>query len=190
MAPTTSSPTTAERYAAAAAPLTDLVDAVPGDRWDAASPCEGWTARDVVRHLVETQRDFLTGHGVDLGPAPDLDADPAAAWRAHRQAAGAAASDPAVTGTAFDGYFGPTTVGETLERFYVFDLVAHRWDLARAVGARTGASFTDAELDQLEAGIASFGDAIRADGICGPAVDVPAGADRETKVLALLGRRA
>src|SRR3712207_7325544 len=36
-----------------------------------------------VRHLVQTQREFLTGRGVDLGGEPDVDADPAVAWRAH-----------------------------------------------------------------------------------------------------------
>ena len=184
----TSSPTTADRYAAVAAPLTAVVDSIHDDQWQAVSPCEGWTAGDVVRHLIETQRDFLLRHRVDLGAGPDLGVDPGAAWRSHHQAVETAIGDPAVTTTPFDGHFGPTTVGETLERFYLFDMVAHRWDVARAVGVDT--TFTDTELDELETGIASFGDAIRMDGVCGPAVDVADDAARQTRVLALLGRRA
>lgn len=88
----------------------------------------------------------------------------------------------------FDGHFGPTTIGETLERFYVFDMVVHRWDVARAVGVDD--AFTEAELDQLEAGIASFGDALHMEGICQPGVEAAPGADRQTQVLATLGRRA
>lgn len=183
-------PTTAECYERADRPLTALLDSLSPQRWEAPSPCEGWDARQAVRHLIETQRDFLVGHGSDLGDSSgiDVDGDPAAAWRAHSSAVSALIAQDALMATSFDGHFGPTTIGDTLERFYVFDMVAHRWDIARAAGAE--AAFTDAELDQLDAGIASFGDAIYMDGICKPPVDVPIGADRQTRLLARLGRRA
>ena len=61
--------TTAQEYEAASRSLTAVLDGVPQDRWTDPSPCDGWSARDVVGHLIETQRDFLTGHGVDLGAA-------------------------------------------------------------------------------------------------------------------------
>ncbi|PWW23969.1 uncharacterized protein (TIGR03086 family) [Geodermatophilus normandii] len=125
-------------YAAVLEPLLAVVDAVPASGWDAATPCEDWTARGVVTHLVDTQREFLTGRGVDLGPAPDVAADPAAALRAHAGRVLAAVSDPAVADEPYDGFFGPTTVGETLAQFYVWDMVVHRWDLARATGQDAG----------------------------------------------------
>ena len=142
--------------------------------------------RDVVRHLVQTQREFLTGRGVDLGEAPDVDADPAAAWRAHAGRVTAAVADPAVAEQAYDGFFRPTTVGATLEQFYVWDVLVHRWDVARSVGADAG--LTAAELDRVESGADGFGDALHMDGICGPAVEPPTGADRQARVLARLGR--
>ena len=74
---------TATAYATAARPLTAVLQGVPPGAWGAPSPCDDWTARDVVRHLVETQRDLLAGHGVDVGGLPDVDADPARAWQAH-----------------------------------------------------------------------------------------------------------
>lgn len=82
---------------------------------------------------------------------------------------------------------GVGTIGDTLERFYVFDMVVHRWDVARAAGADD--DFTARELEQLEAGITSFGEAIHMEGICKGGVEAPAGADRPTRVLATLGRR-
>ena len=37
------------------------------DAWDNPSPCEGWAARDVVRHMVEWIPGFLeSGSDVDL----------------------------------------------------------------------------------------------------------------------------
>jgi uncharacterized protein (TIGR03086 family) len=180
--------TTATAYAAADRPLTTVLSAVPADAWGNPSPCEGWAARDVVRHLVETQRDFLTGRGVDLGPAPDVDADPAAAWRQHSDRVQQVLADDAVTGTEYDGHFGRTTIGATLEQFYVFDMVVHRWDVARATGG--DAALTDEELDRVEAGADSFGDALYMDGVCRPGVEAPADAGRETRLLARLGRAA
>ncbi len=35
-------------------------------RWDSPSPCEEWTARDVVGHVVETQGMFLGLVGREL----------------------------------------------------------------------------------------------------------------------------
>ena len=51
-------------------------------QWDAPTPCEGWTVRDVVGHVIDTERDFLERHDLDAGPGPDLD-DPVGAWRTH-----------------------------------------------------------------------------------------------------------
>jgi hypothetical protein len=36
------------RYATIAAGFTARVEGCPEDKWDAPSPCESWTARDVV----------------------------------------------------------------------------------------------------------------------------------------------
>jgi uncharacterized protein (TIGR03086 family) len=177
---------TATQYETADRPLTRTLDAVPASGWSSPSPCEGWTAADVVGHLITTQREFLGTHGVDLGEEPDVAIDPAAAWREHAKRVADALSDDHLPATPFDGFFGPTTVGATLEQFYVWDMLVHRWDVARAVGAEV--AFTDEELDRIEAGADSFGPALHMEGICRPAVDVPEDADRLVRVLARLGR--
>ncbi|MGK5172389.1 TIGR03086 family metal-binding protein [Geodermatophilus sp. CPCC 205761] len=178
--------TTAALYESVNRPLSAVLDAVPQDAWGEDSPCAGWTARDVVRHLVTTQREFLARHGVDLGEEPDVDGDPSAAWREHARRVLAAVSDEAVAGRGFDGFFGPTTVGAALEQFYVWDMVVHRWDVARATGGDTGLS--EAELDRVERGADAFGEALYSEGVCRPAVEAPAGADRAVRTLARLGR--
>jgi uncharacterized protein (TIGR03086 family) len=180
--------TTSMQFESARRPLTEVVAAVAPDAWANPSPCEGWSARDVLGHLITTQREFLTGHGVDLGPAPDLTADPAGAWRDHAQRVATALADDALTATPYDGHFGPTTIGATFAQFYVWDMLVHRWDIARAVGADAGLSAD--ELDRIEAGAESFGEALHMEGICRPGLDVPPDAARPTRVLARLGRAA
>ena len=178
---------TATSYAAAATPLTAVLDALPAGAWSAPSPCEGWTAADVVAHLVETQRDFLGQRGVDLGAVPDVAADPAAAWRDHAKRVQEALTDDLVS-TPYEGFFGPSTVGETFDRFYVWDMVVHRWDVARTAGL--DGTLTDEELDRIDRGIEGFGPALYMEGICRDGVEPPADADRTTRLLARLGRRA
>lgn len=155
--------------------------------WNAPSPCEGWSARDVLDHVISTQRDFLSAH-VDLGPAPELSDDPASGWRTHDARVRELLADDAVAAKEFTGHFGPATVGDTLIRFYGFDLLVHRWDLARSAGRDEHLSAH--ELAVIETAIEGFGEHLYADGICKRPVQTPAGADRQTRTLALLGRRA
>ena len=153
--------------------------------WSAPSPCEGWSAADVVDHVVDTQRHFLVQHGFDLGARPD--GEPAAAWHRHlEQVAGLLADESRVT-VEYDGHFGRTTVADTLADFYGFDLVVHRWDLGRAAGQPV--AFSDAEMDAVETAIPAFGEALYAEGICARPVAVPDEAPRQDQILATLGRR-
>ena len=73
--------TTVTPYRAALTPLSDIVATVTD--WAAPSPCEGWSALDVLDHVLTTQRALLTARGLTLPPPADLAADPVAAWAAH-----------------------------------------------------------------------------------------------------------
>ncbi len=178
--------TTLERYRALSDRFGAVVDTLPSTGWDAQSACEDWTGRQVVEHVMDSTRDFLARQGLDLGARPEL-TDPAAAWHAHDLAVRALVADAAVATREYDGYFGRTTIGDTLVGFYGFDLMVHRWDLAEAGGLDE--RFTDEELDTIEKSIEGFGEHLYDDGVCRPAVPVPDGADRQTRVLARLGRR-
>ena len=161
-----------------------VVDAVAD--WTAPSPCEGWSAADVVHHVIDTQRDFLTQRGLDVGSRPE--GDPAEAWRQHLERLSPLLADEALVTTPYDGYFGRTTLADTLADFYGFDLVVHRWDLGRASGQDV--AFSEQEMDAVEAAVPSFGEALYSEGICARPVPVADGASRQDRVLATLGRRA
>ncbi|MEO7587429.1 MAG: maleylpyruvate isomerase family mycothiol-dependent enzyme [Arachnia sp.] len=179
--------TTFRTYLEASAPLEEVLDAVAPGRWSAASPCAGWTARDVLGHLIATQRDFFTGRGHDVGVAPGIEADPVAAWREHARMITALLRDDAVVAAGYDGFFGPTTTGETFETFYVWDMLVHRWDIAMAGG--TDANLTAEEIDRIDRGAAAFGEGLYMEGVCRPGVEAGPGDDGLAQVLAKLGRR-
>jgi hypothetical protein len=140
----------------------------------------------VVDHVVDTQRDFLVRHQIDAGPRHE--GTPPDVWHSHLSAVRSAVGDGAVLDTGFDGYFGTTTIGDTLADFYGFDMIVHRWDLARAAGLDT--EFRPDEMDLMETSIKGFGKHLYAEGVCAPAVAAPAGASRQEQLLGLLGRSA
>jgi uncharacterized protein (TIGR03086 family) len=177
-----------ERYRRLAAAVTEKVAAVATDRWESASPCEGWTARDVVRHLVDVQGVFLGLAGRELGPVPSVDQDPLAAWTAASARVQDDLEDPVVAAITYEGQLGTRTFEAAIDQFVSFDLLVHGWDLARAAG------LDDAmPADEVAAGLAGvegFGDALASSGMFGTPVDVPADADAQTRLLAALGRDA
>jgi uncharacterized protein (TIGR03086 family) len=163
-----------------------LVAAVPEDHWAGPSPCEGWDARDVVRHVVDVHGMMLRSIGRSLGPAPSVDEDPLGALRAARAEVAAVVDDPATAATEYDGFFGRTTISATIDQFLGFDLVVHGWDLARATGQDT--TMDPAEVTRLTKQVEGMGDMLRTPGVCGPEVAVPADASPQDKLLGILGR--
>jgi uncharacterized protein (TIGR03086 family) len=176
-----------ERYRRNADRFAELVAGVPAHRWSSPSPCEGWSARDVVRHVVETQGLFLGLVGEELGEVPSVDDDPAAAWAAARAVVQARLDDPASAGIEFDGALGRTSFESSVDRFLSSDLVMHGWDLARATGQDE--TIDPVEASRVLADARSFPpEAFRSAMVAGPEVPVPADADLQTRVLAFYGR--
>jgi uncharacterized protein (TIGR03086 family) len=167
--------------------MTDRVAAVPPDRWSAQSPCEQWTARDLVAHLVDVHGMFLGLVGRSLRPGPDVADDPLGAWTSARDQVQADLDDPERAGEEFDGLSGRSTFAQAVGRFICFDLDIHGWDLARATGQDE--RIDPDELPRLWQTAESFGEAIRSERVCGPAVEVPADAPEQDRLLAFLGRR-
>ena len=184
---------TATRFRRLAARFATVVESVPADRWDAPSPCEGWTVADVVDHVATTEREFLermelpTGAPADPGASgPDA---AVAAWRASSAAMQAVVDDPAIVGRTYDGYFGPTTIGETIDTFYASDLVVHAWDIARGAGLTELEQLPPEDLDRIQSQMAVAGDTVRMPGVYGPEVEVPNDASAQDRFLAWTGRR-
>jgi len=163
-------------------------------QWQAATPDEDWSVRDLVNHLVGEDLwapPLLAGATIaEVGDRFDGDVlgpDPGAAW--------AAASAAAVRAVAADGAMDRIvhlSFGDFPGSQYALQLFAdhliHAWDLARAIGA-------DDRLDgELVASCATWftamEEAYRSAGAIAAAPPVPGHADAQTVLLARFGRRA
>jgi uncharacterized protein (TIGR03086 family) len=171
-----------ERYLTQAELFTAVVDAATD--WTAPSPCEEWTATDVVEHVVSTQRGYFDQRGAHLGDLPGD--DPSTRWHTHLRQVRDVVADDGFATTEFDGYFGRTTVDELLANFYGFDMTVHRWDLGQAVGVPV--TFTDDELDRIEQAVDGLGEMLYSSGACKPPLEVPDDAPRQQRMLGRLGR--
>jgi uncharacterized protein (TIGR03086 family) len=177
---------TSDRFRRLAAAFTDTVAAVPDDRWASPSPCDEWTARDVVRHVVDTYGMFEGLVGRELGAGPSVDDDPLGAWTHARDVVQADLDDPERASVEFDGFAGRSTFEAAVDRFLCFDLVVHRWDLARASGLDDRIDAGDVERVREHA--EAFGDRLRGPGAFGPEVDPGPDASDQDRLLAFLGR--
>ena len=179
----------AQRYRRLADRFERVVTAVPADRWDAPSPCEDWTVAQVVAHVADTELDFLGRQELPRGDELGEGAAPVERWRAARAAMQAAVDDPSVAGRTYDGYFGPTTIGETIDTFYSMDLAVHGWDVARGAGLSELEDIDDSDIAHSRSQLAAVGDTVRKAGIFGEEVEVPDGASNQDRFLAWTGRR-
>jgi uncharacterized protein (TIGR03086 family) len=180
----------ADRFRKLAAGFTQRVEQVPPDRWSNPSPCEDWTARDVVAHLVDASGIFLGFVDREVPRNPSVDDDPAAAWRNARDAVQAALDDPAVAATEYEGFAGRSTFAGGIERFLAPDVLVHTWDLARATGLDERLDPDEVHAMCLATAAIDDDSFMRQPGVFGPKVDVPADADEQTRYLAFTGRRA
>ena len=170
------------------------VGAITADQWTLPTPCEGWTVRDLVVHLVEgshmvvrlldgaTKEEaigvFGAAHGADL--AGELDEGLAAERTAFERPG---ASDMTVHHPAGD------LTGQVLLGFRTGDYLVHSWDLARATGddealpAETvGTVWEDLQpMAPIIGTIGAFGS--------GPSGTVPDDAPLQQRLLDLVGRR-
>ena len=168
-----------------------LVGTVRPDQWDAPTPDAGWSVADLVEHVVDRDRMLAATVG---GPPPDeLDAvaDPRelprawserTAWWTERLA------DPARARQTWQTPFGTMSFADAAYAFNVAEVTVHSWDLARAIGA-------DETLDPdavaaADAQLRSSENTLRRPGVMAAAVEVPADADAQTRLLAFTGRRA
>ena len=178
----------ADRYRRLSQRFTEILAAVLADRWQAPSPCDGWSALDVVAHVVRTQAEFLTRMGFE---SPTVDeSDVLATWPAVRDAVQTRLDHPADAEREYDGWFGRTTFEATIDTFYSMDLTVHGWDVARATDLGPFLQIPGDELATIRAAVEQLGDSARMPGVFGPALPVTDDADEQTRLLADIGRKA
>jgi len=181
--------TAAEEHRAVAGVFTERVLGVEPGGWEAPAPCEGWVARDVVRHLVEWFPAFLkAGADVDLPKGPSVDEDPVAAWTVHRDGVQALLDDPKTADRVLTNpHLGEVPLDRAVDMFYTSDVFLHTWDLARATGQDEW--LDPVKCGQLLDGMVGMDEALRSSGHYGPKVDVPPDADVRTRLIAFIGRQ-
>lgn len=164
------------------------------DQWDLPTPCTEWNVHDLVNHLVNEDRwvkPLFDGKTIaEVGDAFDGDLlgdEPQKAWSdARAEAVAAVSAEDAMDRIVHLSY------GDTPGREYTMQLlvdhVIHAWDLARAIGAE---ETLDPDLVKLcYEMMAPQEEMLRRSGVYGDRVEVPDDAPLQTKLLALVGRRA
>ncbi|MGB8860796.1 MAG: TIGR03086 family metal-binding protein [Ilumatobacteraceae bacterium] len=178
-----------ERYRRVAAGFTEVIRGVPADGWERPAPCEGWVARDVVRHLVDWVPALLqTGAAVDVGELPSVDESPAAAWAALDAVLQSLLDDPSTADRQFSHpQAGTHALDGAIAMFVLGDVLVHTWDLASATG-QTVVLEAD-EVHRMRVGIEPITELLSQSGHYSAPVAVPADADEQTRLIALTGRR-
>lgn len=174
---------TLERFDVAAAGFRRRLAAYGPDDAARPSPCEGWSAADVVEHsvgVVVMVANLVGDPVVDDGDG-ELSRYDRAVQDLHDKVA-----DPVLGATVVDGPFGAMALKQLVSGIVVHDLLVHTWDLARATG---GDEHLDDELvTHTLHSMTPFDEVLRDHGFAAK-VPVDDDADDQTKLLCFLGRR-
>ncbi len=169
------------------------VAAIAPSQWTAPTPDTEWDVRALVNHLVVEDLwapPLLEGRTLaevgDRFDGDQLGDDPLATWERASAGAVAAVGQEGALDRIVHVSFGDIPGSEYVSQL-TCDHVIHAWDLARAIGA-------DERLDPDLVGFAydyllPQVDGWQSAGVFGPSVAVPAGADRQSQLIALSGRR-
>lgn len=164
----------------------ELLDHCPADRWSSASPCPGWTARDVAAHVVRNHRRALAGLDGSTYAALTVDEDIHQAWRDCAHGVRGALRDPDQAATPLGAQFGSITFAEFVRRMACADTLIHTWDFARATAQDE--TLDAGGVDVATAMLMPEDEQIRLPGAFGGKVETAADADAQTRLLNFLGR--
>ena len=127
-----------------------IAGSVP-NKLDLRSPCEGWTVRDVINHIVTGNLRTLAWTHDETGPSNDEDrlgGDPLAAFDASFLQVRARLADLATRGDSVRTPFAELSA-ERLIDMRCTEFAVHAWDVARATNQPT--DFIPELCERLEA---------------------------------------
>jgi uncharacterized protein (TIGR03086 family) len=174
----------AEQHAYDARRFAELTEAATADDWSRPSPVDGWTARDVVDHLLGWLPGFVARAGVELTPLTAAE-DPGGAWRHRAEEVQRVLEEQGDTVYA-SPMFGEMPLARAITQFYTSDVWMHSWDLARALGR--GFDLGEERCAAALAGMEPIEDVMRGSGQFGPRVPVPDDASAQDRLLGFIGR--
>jgi uncharacterized protein (TIGR03086 family) len=113
-----------------------LIAGIRDDQWSVPTPCTEWNVRDLVGHLVGTNRVIaavLTDQALPKRGTNPLGDDPVGAYRDSGRVLQAIVDRPGVLERTYQGPLGPA-IGAVRLNWRIADLLVHGWDLAQATG--------------------------------------------------------
>jgi uncharacterized protein (TIGR03086 family) len=187
-------PTTGELYVRAMAATQRYVEGVRANQWEDPTPNTEWDVKQVANHIIGENLwagELLRGKTIaEVGNKFDGDvagSDPAAAYRASMSVATDAVTAPGAMEAVCHLSFGDFSGADYSAQLFV-DLLIHGWDIARATQQDTR---LPPDLVEACMPIAQEITAMaRSSGVYGDDLAVSPDADQQTRLLALLGRRA
>ena len=187
-------PTTGDLYIRAMGSTRVYVDGVRPDQWHGPTPCSEWDVKQVVNHIIGENlwaAELFQGKTIgEVGSRLDGDlarSDPGRAYAASVEAATPVVSAPGAMETICRLSFGDFSGSDYAAQLFM-DLLVHGWDIARATGqdSRLDPGLVQACLPIAQHITSQF----RSAGVFGENLSVSPDADPQTKLLALVGRRA
>jgi uncharacterized protein (TIGR03086 family) len=169
------------------------VGGVADDQWSSSSPCEGWDVRELVNHIVGGNfwaGELARGKTIDqVGDRLDGDVlgdDPVAAYDESARAASDAFHAAGAMEAPCAVSYGPVP-GEVYAGHRFIDVLIHGWDVAKGTGQDTTlpSDLVEACWEVVE----PQKDLLVGSGMFGTDHEAEPGADRQTALLELLGRR-
>ncbi len=166
-----------------------VVQQVPPEKWDNDSPCDGWTAREVLKHqcgVLDAAAEVIrTGEMVPPGMAEEAD-DPPARWAQTRAAVIAALETEGALEQEGKYWFGPMTM-ENFVGMVQWDPLTHAWDIAKATGVEANLpdDLVQQSFDRISGDLEAMARKIH---LIGDPVPVPDDAPLVDRFVAHLGR--
>ncbi len=181
-------------YAQAMLATQAYLAAVRPDQWTGPTPCTEWNVRQVANHLIGENLwavELLQGRTIaEVGARLDGDLagnDPAATYKSSVRSASQACTAPGAMAATCYLSFGDYSGSDYTAQLFL-DTLIHGWDVATATGqdARLDPGLVMACLPVAEQLTTQF----RGAGVFGENLPVADEADPQTRLLALVGRRA
>lgn len=169
------------------------VHGIRDDHWSRPTPCSDWDVRELVNHVVNEDRwtpELFAGKTIEeVGDRFDGDLlgdDPLGAWEeARKEAVNAVQAEGAMERTVHVSW-GEISGANYAGQLFTDHLI-HGWDLAKATGQDTN---LDPELVEACYRMSKpIEDTLKASGAFGEKIEPPEGADRQTELLAVFGRK-
>jgi len=167
--------------------FTALVDGLGQDGWSAQTPCDGWTVRDLLEHVIVRDHRLAAMLGGSAPQPLPAGVDLVAQWHQRVRWWADRLADPDQREAVHSTPLGEMTFAQATVRLMTGELTVHTWDLARALGLDER---LDPEAVRVSfAAMQSTDEALlRRPGVMGAPVVVPDTSDEQSRFLAFTGR--